>query len=82
MYFQKPGRKSKKPGRNLESLEKFFKKPMSTLLKINLPLKIIKKRCTFKHLDEILKAWQKFRKSGKNYQKTYSHPVVVIIILH
>ena len=31
MYFQKPGRKSEKPGRNPENLEKISKKPMATL---------------------------------------------------
>ena len=27
-----------------------------------------------KSLEEILKTWNKFRKRGKNFQKTYVHP--------
>ena len=45
---------------------------------------MVKRRCTFKNLeenlknlDEILKTWKKFRKPGKNFQKTYGHPEYV-----
>ena len=38
---------------------------------------MVKKRCTFKNLEEIvkiLKTWKKFRKPGENFQKTFGHP--------
>ena len=44
---------------------------------------MVKKRCTFKNLEEnlknleeILKTWKKFRKPGENFQKTFGHPVL------
>ena len=39
---------------------------------------MVKKRCTFKYLEEILKilkTWKKFRKPGENFQKYFGHPV-------
>ena len=36
---------------------------------------MVKKRCTFKNLEEILKTWKKFRKPGENFQKFFGHPV-------
>ena len=38
---------------------------------------MVKKSCTFKNLEEILKIlkpWKKFRKPGENFQKTFGHP--------
>ena len=42
---------------------------------------MVKKRCIFKNLEEILKnleeilkTWKKFRKHGKHFQKAYDHP--------
>ena len=42
---------------------------------------MVKKRCTFKNLEEILnilKTWKKFRKPGENFQKSFGHPVLII----
>ena len=54
---------------------------------INLLLKMVKKGCTFKNLEEILKnleeilkTWKKLRKPGKKIQKTYGQPVYCILI--
>ena len=42
---------------------------------------MVKKRCTFKNLEEnmknpkeVIKTRKKFKKLGKNFQKTFHHP--------
>jgi len=51
---------------------------------------MVKKRCTFKNLEENVeksgrisknsKTWKKFRKPGENFQKTFGHPVFRITL--
>ena len=47
---------------------------------------MVKKRYTFKNLEEILKnlveilkTWKKLRKPGENFQKSFGHPVKVTL---